>query len=231
MTLLDAAITGTPATNAMSQAATTQTELSLWDLCLQGGPLMIVLAILSVVCIYIFIERAIVVNRAAKEDTTFMKRIRDYIHEGEIESAFNLCKKNGSPYSRLIAKGISRIGRPVNDILAAVENTGNIEIANLSKGFPWLATTAAGAPMIGFLGTVIGMVQAFYAIASQGTSANISTFSSGIYTALVTTVAGLVVGVVALFAYNYLVARINSVMNLLESKSMEFMDLLNEPAI
>lgn len=231
MTLLDAAITGTPATNAMSQAATTQTELSLWHLCLQGGPLMIVLAILSVVCIYIFIERAIVVNRAAKEDTTFMKRIRDYIHEGEIESAFNLCKKNGSPYSRLIAKGISRIGRPVNDILAAVENTGNIEIANLSKGLPWLATTAAGAPMIGFLGTVIGMVQAFYAIASQGTSANISTFSSGIYTALVTTVAGLVVGVVALFAYNYLVARINSVMNLLESKSMEFMDLLNEPAI
>ncbi len=231
MTLLDAAITGTPATNAMSQAATTQTELSLWNLCLQGGPLMIVLAILSVVCIYIFIERAIVVNRAAKEDTTFMKRIRDYIHEGEIESAFNLCKKNGSPYSRLIAKGISRIGRPVNDILAAVENTGNIEIANLSKGLPWLATTAAGAPMIGFLGTVIGMVQAFYAIASQGTSANISTFSSGIYTALVTTVAGLVVGVVALFAYNYLVARINSVMNLLESKSMEFMDLLNEPAI
>ena len=231
MTLLDAAITGTPATNAMSQAATTQTELSLWDLCLQGGPLMIVLAILSVVCIYIFIERAIVVNRAAKEDTTFMKRIRDYIHEGEIESAFNLCKKNGSPYSRLIAKGISRIGRPVNDILAAVENTGNIEIASLSKGLPWLATTAAGAPMIGFLGTVIGMVQAFYAIASQGTSANISTFSSGIYTALVTTVAGLVVGVVALFAYNYLVARINSVMNLLESKSMEFMDLLNEPAI
>ncbi len=231
MTLLDAAITGTPATNAMSQAATTQTELSLWDLCLQGGPLMIVLAILSVVCIYIFIERAIVVNRAAKEDTTFMKRIRDYIHEGEIESAFNLCKKNGSPYSRLIAKGISRIGRPVNDILAAVENTGNIEIANLSKGLPWLATTAAGAPMIGFLGTVIGIVQAFYAIASQGTSANISTFSSGIYTALVTTVAGLVVGVVALFAYNYLVARINSVMNLLESKSMEFMDLLNEPAI
>ena len=228
MILLDAAITGTPAATA---AVNQQVELSLWDLCLRGGPLMIVLALLSLVCIYIFVERAIVINRAAREDDTFMKRIRDYIHEGEIESAFNLCKKNGSPYSRLIAKGISRIGRPVNDILAAVENTGNIEIANLSKGLPWLATTAAGAPMIGFLGTVIGMVQAFYAIASQGTSANISTFSSGIYTALVTTVAGLVVGVVALFAYNYLVARINSVMNLLESKSMEFMDLLNEPAI
>lgn len=185
---------------------------------------------MAVISIYIFIERAIVINRANREDATFMQRIRDYIHEGEIESAFNLCRKNGSPYSRLIAKGISRIGRPVNDILAAVENTGNIEIANLSKGLPWLATTAAGAPMLGFLGTVIGMVQAFYAIAAEGNSANIATFSSGIYTALVTTVAGLVVGVIALFAYNYLVARINSVMNLLESKSMEFMDLLNEPA-
>lgn len=227
MILLDAAITGTPAATA---AVSQQVELSLWDLCLKGGPLMIVLAILSIVSIYIFVERAIVVNRAAREDDSFMKRIRDYIHEGEIESAFNLCRKNGSPYSRLIAKGISRIGRPVNDILAAVENTGNIEIANLSKGLPWLATTAAGAPMLGFLGTVIGMVQAFYAIASEGNSANIATFSSGIYTALVTTVAGLVVGVIALFAYNYLVARINSVMNLLESKSMEFMDLLNEPA-
>ena len=228
MILLDAAITGTPAATA---AVNQQVELSLWDLCLRGGPLMIVLALLSLVCIYIFVERAIVINRAAREDDTFMKRIRDYIHEGEIESAFNLCKKTGTPYARLIAKGISRIGRPVNDILAAVENTGNIEIASLSKGLPWLATTAAGAPMLGFLGTVVGMVQAFYAIASEGNSANIATFSSGIYTALVTTVAGLVVGVIALFAYNFLVARINSVMNMLESKSMEFMDLLNEPAV
>lgn len=228
MILLDAAITGTPAATA---AVNQQVELSLWDLCLRGGPLMIVLALLSLVCIYIFVERAIVINRAAREDDTFMKRIRDYIHEGEIESAFNLCKKTGTPYARLIAKGISRIGRPVNDILAAVENTGNIEIASLSKGLPWLATTAAGAPMLGFLGTVVGMVQAFYAIASEGNSANIATFSSGIYTALVTTVAGVVVGVIALFAYNYLVARINSVMNMLESKSMEFMDLLNEPAV
>ena len=227
MTLLDVAITGTPAASA---SVNQQVELSLWDLCLRGGPLMIVIALLSLVCIYIFVERAIVINRAAREDDTFMKRIRDYIHEGEIESAFNLCKKTGTPYARLIAKGISRIGRPVNDILAAVENTGNIEVASLSKGLPWLATTAAGAPMLGFLGTVIGMVQAFYSIASEGNSANIATFSSGIYTALVTTVAGLVVGVIALFAYNYLVARINAVMNMLESKSMEFMDLLNEPA-
>lgn len=232
MKILDAALTGTPAAaQTAGTAVSHEVELSLWDLCLQGGPLMIVIALLSVMCVYIFIERAIVVNRAAKEDDTFMRRIRDYIHEGEIESAFNLCRKTNTPYSRLIAKGISRIGRPVNDILATVENNGNIEIANLSKGLPWLATTAAGAPMLGFLGTVIGMVQAFYAIAAEGTSANIATFSSGIYTALVTTVAGLVVGVLALFGYNYLVARINSVMNLLESKSMEFMDLLNEPAL
>ncbi len=228
MLLIDAALTGTPAA-AQAAAAATQV-LSLWDLCLRGGPLMIPIAILSLVCVYVFVERALVINRASREDATFMRRIRDYVHEGELESAHNLCKKNGSPYARLIDRGISRIGRPVNDILAAVENTGNIEVAALSKGLPWLATTAAGAPMLGFLGTVVGMVRAFYDIASAGNSANIATFSSGIYTALVTTVAGLVVGVIALFAYNYLVARVNSVMNLLEQKSMEFMDLLNEPA-
>ena len=208
----------------------TEAKLSIWELCSQGGLLMIPLVLLSVVCIYIFIERAIVINRATKHDESFMKRIKDYIHEGEIESAMNLCKKNDSPYARLIAKGISRIGRPMNDVLVAIENTGNIEIASLGKGLPWLATTASSAPMLGFLGTVIGMVQAFFDIASQGTAASIATFSAGIYTALVTTVAGLIVGIIAMFAYNYLVARINSVMNMLESKSMEFMDLLNEPA-
>lgn len=224
--LLDAAINGSPA----AQAAPTATSLSLWELCLQGGPLMIPLALLSLICVYVFVERMIVIHKADNLDDSFMKRIRDYIHEGEIESAYNLCRKSATPYARLIEKGISRIGRPVNDIMSAIENIGNIEVANLSKGLPWLATTASGAPMLGFLGTVVGMVQAFYSIASQGNSANISTFSDGIYTALVTTVAGLIVGVVALFAYNYLVARVNAVMNRMESKTMEFMDLLNEPA-
>lgn len=230
--IIDAALTGAPAaaTQAAAAAQPAVQELSLWDLCLQGGWLMLPLAILSLICIYVFVERAIVVQKASRLDDSFMKRIRDYIHEGEIESAYNLCRKTDSPYSRLIAKGISRIGRPVNDIMAAIENNGNIEVANLSKGLPWLATTAAGAPMLGFLGTVIGMVQAFYSIASQGNTANISTFSDGIYTALVTTVAGLIVGVVALFAYNYLIARINSVMTRMEASTMEFMDLLNEPA-
>ena len=191
---------------------------------------MIPLALLALISIYILIERSIVIYRASKLDDSFMKRISDHIHEGEIEAAVRLCKNTKSPYARLILKGINRIGRPMNDVLVAIENTGNLEVAALSKGLPWLATTAAGAPMIGFLGTVIGMVQAFFAIASAGNAAFIGDFAGGIYTALVTTVAGLVVGIVALFAYNFLVARINKVMNLMEAKTMEFMDLLNEPA-
>ena len=191
---------------------------------------MIPLALLAVISLYIFIERTIVVNRANKQDPTFMRRINDYIHEGEIESALNLCKNTNTAYSALIAKGISRIGRPMQDVLVTVENMGNIQIARLGKGLPWLATTAAGAPMLGFLGTVVGMVEAFHAMAAAGSAATLATFANGIYTALVTTVAGLIVGVIALFAYNYLVSRINSVMKLLEGKTMEFMDMLNEPA-
>lgn len=207
----------------------TQTK-SLWELCLQGGWIMIPLALLALVCIYIFIERVIVITRANHQDPTFMKRIKDYIHEGEIESAQNLCKNTPTAYSALISKGLSRIGRPMQDVLVTIENMGNLEIARLGKGLPWLATTAAGAPMLGFLGTVIGMVQAFQSMEAAGSAASLATFAGGIYTALVTTVAGLIVGVAALFAYNYLVARINSVMTLLEGKTMEFMDLLNEPA-
>lgn len=205
--------------------------LSFWSLIMDGGYIMIPLAVLLLVVVYVFSERCIVINRAAKQDKSFMDRIRDYVHDGDIESAQNLCKKSGTPYSRLIAKGLSRIGRPMNDILVAIENTGNIEVANLGKGLPWLSTTAAGAPMLGFLGTVVGMIQAFFSLASAGTSANITVLSSGIYQALVTTVAGLVVGIIALFAYNYLTTRINSVMNRLENNTMEFMDILNEPAV
>ena len=204
--------------------------LSFWSLVMDGGYIMIPIAILLIVVIYVFTERCIAISRAAREDSTFMNRIREYIHEGDIESAHNLCRKTDTPYSRLIDKGLSRMGRPMNDVLVAIENTGNIEVANLGKGFPWLSTTAAGAPMLGFLGTVTGMIQAFFSLANAGTSADITVLSSGIYQALVTTVAGLVVGIIALFAYNYLVARVNRVMNSLEMKTMEFMDLLNEPA-
>ena len=205
-------------------------KLSFWSLVMDGGYIMIPLAVLLLAAIYVFTERCIVINRAAKEDDTFMNRIRDYVHEGDLESARNLCKKTPTPYARLIEKGLSRIGRNMNDVLVAIENTGNIEVAALGKGLPWLSTTAAGAPMLGFLGTVIGMIDAFFSLANAGTAANITVLSSGIYQALVTTVAGLVVGILALFAYNYLTARINRVMNSLEAKTMEFMDLLNEPA-
>ena len=166
-------------------------EVSLWNLCLQGGLIMIPLALLALICLYIFIERMLVITRANHQDPTFMNRIKDYIHEGEIESALNLCKNTQTAYSALIAKGISRIGRPMQDVLVTIENMGNIEIARLGRGLPWLATTAAGAPMLGFLGTVVGMIDAFFSLANAGTSANITVLSSGIYQALVTTVAGL----------------------------------------
>lgn len=204
-------------------------KLSFWSLIVDGGYIMIPIALLLVVSIYILIERTIAISRAQKEDPSFMKRIRDYIHEGDLESAENLCRKTDTPYARLIRKGVTRIGRPMNDLLVAIENTGNIEVARLGKGLTWLSTTAAGAPMLGFLGTVTGMIEAFFSLEKAGTAANITVLAGGIYQALVTTVAGLVVGIVALFAYNYLVSRVNRVMNNLETKSMEFMDLLNEP--
>ena len=209
--------------------AAAEESLNVWSLCLKGGIIMIPLLILSLVSIYIFIERWLALRKAATEDATFMKKIKDYIHDGEIESATLLCRKTDTPYARFIQKFISRFGSPMNDVLVAIENVGNIEIANLGKGFTWLATTAAGAPMIGFLGTVTGMVKAFFALSTAGNNANITVLAGGIYEALVTTVAGLVVGIIALFAYHYLPARVNHVMNQLENKTMEFMDLLNEP--
>ena len=214
----------------METAPTVQDSMSLWSLTMEGGYLMIPLAILLVVSIYIFVERCIAIGRASREDKTFMQRIRDYVHEEDLASAESLCRKTDTPYSRLILKGITRIGRPMGDVLAAIENSGAIEVAALSRGFTWLSTTAAGAPMLGFLGTVTGMIQAFYALAAAGQSANITVLSSGIYEALVTTVAGLVVGILTLFAYNYLVSRVNRVMTGMEAKTMEFMDLINEPA-
>lgn len=205
-------------------------NLSVWDLTMAGGWLMIPLALLAVVSIYIFFERMFAIGRASRQDKTFMDRIKGFIHEGDTDQALALCKSTNTPYSRMIEKGVTRIGRPMNDVLVAIENVGNMEVANLEKGFSWLATTAAGAPMIGFLGTVTGMVQAFFQLASAGNNSNVTILASGIYQALVTTVAGLIVGIIALFAYNYLTSRVNKVMNKLEGKTMEFMDLLNEPA-
>ena len=203
--------------------------MNIWDLAVKGGWLMIPIALLLFIAVAILIERIFVIKKADKEDPSFMNRIKDYIHEGKIDSAINLCRMTNTPISRMIEKGISRLGRPMNDILVAIENVGNIEIAKLEKGFTWVATAAAAAPMLGFLGTVTGMVRAFFDMANAGSNVDITLLSSGIYEALVTTVAGLIVGVIALFAYNYLVAQVNGAVNKMETRSMEFMDLLNEP--
>ncbi len=204
--------------------------MSAFELATKGGWIMIVLLILLALSIYVLIERTLIIRKARQEDATFMNRIKDYIHEGKVDAALGLCRKTDTPAARMVEKGISRIGRPMTDVTSAVENVGNIEIAILEKGLPILATTAAGAPMIGFLGTVTGMVKAFMSMAGEGANVDVTTLSTGIYEALVTTVGGLVVGIIAMFAYNYLTTLIKGVINKMEMRIMEFMDILNEPA-
>ena len=211
-------------------ADTTTVTMNAFDLALKGGWLMIVLLILLLMSIYVLIERTLVINKAAKEDNSFMNRIKDYIHDGKIDAAVNLCRNTDTPTSRMVEKGISRLGRPTADVMSAIENQGNIEISQLEKGLPALATAASGAPMVGFLGTVTGMVKAFMDMASAGANVDVNILSTGIYEALVTTVGGLIVGIIALFAYNYLATRIKGIVNRLEMRIREFMDILNEPA-
>ncbi|MBO6171937.1 MAG: MotA/TolQ/ExbB proton channel family protein [Bacteroidales bacterium] len=214
------------------QAAPQQVEqsYSLIQMAAKGGWLMIVLAILSVIAIYIFGKKWWMIHKAQQVDKNFMRDIRDYIHEGKVKSALSLCEKYDSPVARLVEKGIERIGRPLTDIQTAVENMGNVEIARLEKGLPTLATIAGGAPMIGFLGTVLGMVQAFFNMANAGNNIDITLLSSGIYTAMITTVGGLIVGILAYFGYNYLTAQISDLMFKMETTTIDFMDLLHEPA-
>lgn len=208
----------------------TEAEINVIDLAFKGGWIMLVLLLLSIIAGYFVIQRLIVIRRAGKTDTTFMNRIKDYVHDGKIESAIKLCKSTNTPSARMIEKGLSRLGRPMHDVQVAIENVGNLEVAKLEKGFPLIATTAAGAPMIGFLGTVTGMIRSFYDMANAGSNVDITILSGGIYEALVTTVGGLVVGIITLFAYNYLVSQVDEVVNKMEASTMEFMDLLNEPA-
>lgn len=197
---------------------------------MDGGYIMIPLALLLLLTIYLFVERYIVINRTVKEDPSLISKLRDYLNEGDIKSAENLCRNSDSPYGRMLLKGVQRIGRPINEVTSAIENTGNIEVAALGRGMTWLSTTAAGAPMLGFLGTVIGMIEAFFQLAKAGAQNNISLLSGGIYQALVTTVAGLIVGIIALFAYNYLSSRIVKATNLMEARTMDFLDILNTPS-
>ena len=201
------------------------------QLAVNGGWVMIVLVCLLALALYITIERYLALNHALKDDSTnFMNSIREYVHKGDIDNAKALAKATDSPIARMIAKGLSRLGRPLSDIQTAVENEGKMEVAKLEKGVSLVATVASLGPMLGFLGTVTGMVTAFQNMAHAGNNIDISVLAGGIYQAMVTTVGGLIVGIICYFLYNLLVSRINKVVMQLEIRSMEFMDLLHEPA-
>jgi biopolymer transport protein ExbB len=204
-------------------------KLTLLDLAIKGGWVMIPIILLSFVAAYIFIERYYVIRRATRDDINFMNRIKDYIHDGKIDAALALCRSTDSPSARMVDKGITRLGRPLADISTAIENVGKLEISKLEKGFPTLATITGAEPMLGFLGTVIGMVKSFYAMSQAGNNIEVSMMSDGIYTALITTVAGLIIGIIGYFAYNTLVVRVEKVVFNLEATLTEFMDILNEP--
>lgn len=234
--ILQISQTTTDVVDTINQLATqptaTKTEetLSIFNMALKGGWIMIPILVLSVLAIYIFVDRFLALNKASKEDLNFMNNIRDFIHNDRLDAAFALCKNNQTPIARMIEKGLSRIGKPLNDINAAIENVGKLEVAKLEKNISWLATAAGAAPMLGFLGTVTGMVKAFYDMSKAGNNIDIQLLSNGIYEAMVTTVAGLIVGIIAYICYNVLVARIEKLVFILEARATEFMDLLHEPA-
>lgn len=208
----------------------TEITLSVLDLAIKGGWIIAVLGVFSIIAMYIFIERYFVIIKASHEESNFMNNIRDFIHSGRIDAALSLCKHNSSPISLMIDKGIQRIGKPLGDINAAIENVGKLEVSRLEKNIAGLATISGAAPMLGFLGTVIGMIRAFYDMSMAGNNIDISLLSGGIYQAMVTTVAGLIVGIMAYIGYNILVARIEKLIYKLEARATEFMDLLHEPA-
>jgi biopolymer transport protein ExbB len=220
----------TAAADSAASIAAADSPVSYFELAIKGGWVMIPIGLLSVIAVYIFIERFMAIRYAARIDQNFMNRIKDYIHDRKVDSAMALCQSTNNPLARMIEKGISRIGRPLNDINTAIQNIGQVEVYKLEKGLAILASCAGGAPMLGFFGTVLGMVKTFMDMANAGNSLDIGILSSGIYIALITTVGGLLVGIPAYFAYNYLVTRVEELVNRLEAYSMEFMDLLNEPA-
>jgi biopolymer transport protein ExbB len=222
-----------PQTALQQTAVPATSEMTLFDLLMAGGPVMIPILICSVAAVYIIIERLIAINKLSKDPSNFMNNIRDYITSGNIDAAKALCKNTNNPVARMIEKGISRLGKPLPDIEKAIENVGNIEVVKMERGLSALATCASAAPMLGFLGTVTGMVRAFYDMNMEyqrtHESINIGVLSSGMYEAMVTTVAGLVVGIIALVCYNILSAMIKKVIFKMESSSIEFLDLLEEP--
>ena len=206
-----------------------ESKMSLWALFNQGGLLMWVLLLLGGVTIFIFVERFIAIQRAQRLSPRFMERIRDYIVEGKMKEAIGLCRKEDTPIAHMIEKGLERLGRPMSDVQNAIENVANLEVSKLENGLPFLATIAGGAPMIGFLGTVTGMVQTFMDMSAAGGTVDLGLLSGGMYVAMVTTVGGLIVGIPAYFGYNYLVARIEKLVFRMEANSIAFMDILNQP--
>lgn len=224
------AVAENPVINQTVNETTENLSISFWSLFAGGGWLMWVLVALAAVMIFIFVERFLAIRKATQIDKNFMNRIRDYILEGNINAAVDLCRRTDSPIARMIEKGIERIGRPMGDIQTAIENVANVEVAKLESGLPWLASISGGAPMIGFLGTVVGMVQVFIGMsANQSGGIELAQLSEGMYVAMVTTVGGLIVGIPAYFAHNYLVARVEKMVFRMEATTIAFMDILNQP--
>ena len=206
-------------------------QMSLWQLFNSGGWLMWVLLALGGVTIFIFVERFLAIRKASKGmNMGFMNRIRDAISNGDIRAALEMCRRANTPIARMVEKGIERLGRPMGDVQNAIENVANLEVSRLENGLPFLATIAGGAPMIGFLGTVMGMVQTFMDMSAAGGTVDMALLSGGMYVAMVTTVGGLIVGIPAFFGYNYLVARVEKLVFRMEANSIAFMDILNQPA-
>ncbi len=212
---------------------TQEKTLSIYKLIMDGGVggqiIIALLFVLLAVALYIYFERFFAVKAASKVDKNFMNQIKDHVMNGKLESAKSLCDHTDNPSARLIGKGISRIGKPLDDINKAIENAGKLEVYKLEKNVSVLATIAGAAPMIGFLGTVIGMIVAIHEIANSGGQIDIKMLSDGLYTAMTTTVAGLIVGIIAYITYNHIVVRTDKVVYQMEAKSVEFLDLLNEP--
>jgi biopolymer transport protein ExbB len=195
-----------------------------------GGQIIIgILFVLLFVAVYIYFERLFAIKAASKMDGNFMNQIRDNVAGGNLQAAKVLCAQQNSPVSRLTEKGISRIGSPLDDINTAIENAGRLEVYKLEKNVSVLATIAGAAPMIGFLGTVIGMVLAFHQLATSSGQAEMGLLAEGIYTAMTTTVAGLIVGIIAYMGYNHLVVKTDKVVHQMEATAVDFLDLLNEP--
>lgn len=204
-------------------------SLSILELAVKGGFMMVPIILSSFVAVYIFVERVLTINKANQSPEAFIGKIKELVQKGDINGARLLCAQFDSPIARMIEKGVARIGSPLKNIEASIENVGKIELFKLEKNLSILATVSGAAPMMGFLGTVIGMVEAFIAIAQEEGSVSPKLLSSGIYTAMITTVAGLIVGIMAYLAYNYLVTRVSKVVHRMEYSSIEFIDLLQEP--